>query len=122
MWRRTGDKEESTKPATVDAKTGIELLQQQIEEAKRLLENRPIKPAEHTAWNNATREYLARIYGSNSPNIETIISAPGKTPVWMGMPDTVFERYEASGMENKITMLEACVLRLELDSLEANKK
>jgi hypothetical protein len=40
----------------------------------------------------------------------------------MGMPDAVLERYEASSIENKITMLEACVLRLELDVAEADKK
>ncbi len=120
MWRRTGTKEELEKPASVDAKMGIELLQKQIEEAKRLLENRPIRPEEHSAWNNATREDLTRIYGSNSPNIETIISAPGNTPVWMGMSDAVLERYEASSIENKITMLEACILWLKLEITDAN--
>ncbi|MEE9609667.1 MAG: hypothetical protein V3W19_00365 [Desulfatiglandales bacterium] len=120
MWRRTGTKEELEKPASVDAKTGIALLHQQIEEAKRLLDNRPIKSAEYLAWNNATREDLTRIYGSNSPNIETIISAPGNTPVWMGMSDAVLERYEASSIENKITMLEACILWLKLEITDAN--
>lgn len=122
MRRGEGSKEEPEKPAAVDAKTGIELLQQQIEEAKRLLANRPIKLAEHIAWNSSTRGYLVRVYGSNSPNIETIVSAPGNTPVWMGMPAAVLERYEASSIENKITMLEACVLQLDLDSLKADKK
>ena len=38
------------------------------------------------------------------------------------MPAAVLERYEASSIENKITMLEACVLQLDLDSLKADKK
>jgi hypothetical protein len=122
MWRRKLAKEEPGKPAPADAKTGIVLLQEQIEGARRLLAHRPIKPAEHATWNNATRAYLVRMYGPNSPNVKTIISAPGTTPVWLGMPDGVLERYEASSMENKITMLESCVLRLELASVEANKK
>lgn len=116
MWRRTGTKEELEKPASVDAKTGIALLQKQIEEAKRLLDNRPIKSAEYLAWNNATREDLTRIYGSNSPNIETIISAPGNTPVWMGMSDALLERYEASSIENKIGMINSCIIWLRRKS------
>jgi hypothetical protein len=119
MWRRTGSKQEFEKSECVDAKTGIALLQQQVEEAKQLFKNRPIEPAKHTAWNNDTRECLARIYGSNSPNIESVLSAPGNTSVWMGMSDAVLERYQASSMENKITMLEACILSLKLQILEA---
>ena len=116
MWRRAGTKVELEKPESVDAKTGIKLLQQQIEEARRLLDNRPIKLAEYLAWNNTTREDLARIYGPNSPNIESIISAPGNTPVWMGMPEAVAERYEASSIENKVQMLKSCIVWLKRKS------
>lgn len=105
----------------MDAKTGIALLQQQVKGAKQLLEKRHINPDQHTAWNNATREYLAKIYGMNSPNIETVISAPGNTPVWMGMADTVLERYKASSLENKITMLEFCILSLKVQISEGAK-
>ena len=119
MWRGKGSKEKLETPESVDGKRGFELLLKQIEEARRLLGNRPIKSAEYFAWNNATREYLAGIYGSNSPNIETIISAPGRTPVWMGMSDVVLEKYRASSMENKIKMLEACVLWLNLQIAQA---
>ncbi len=37
----------------------------------------------------------------------------------MGMPDAVLERYEASSIDNKITMLEAYILSLELQISEA---
>jgi hypothetical protein len=97
----------------VDPKTGIELLQEQISEAKQLLKNRPIKSMDHAIWNKTTRDYLIRIFGPDSPNIDTIISAPGSTAVWMGMPITVAEKYVASSMENKTQLLEGCIVSLK---------
>ena len=97
----------------VDPETGIELLQKQISEARHLLENRPIKSMDHAVWNKTTQDYLIRIFGPDSPNIDTIISAPGSTAVWMGMPITVAERYEASSIENKTQLLEDCIVSLK---------
>jgi len=101
---------------TVDMKTGVELLQKQIETAKQMLKSRPIRTKDLTAWNNKTREYLIKIYGAGSPNIDTIVMASGNTPVWMGMPQAVCEKFEASSIENKIQMLATCVVSLKLKS------
>lgn len=104
----------SARSGSVDIKTGIELLQKQIEAAEQMLKNRPVRTKDLTAWNNKTREYLIKIYGAGSPNIDTIVKASGSTPVWMGMPQAVCEKYEASSIENKIQMLAACVVSLKL--------
>lgn len=101
-------------PGSVDIKKGIALLQSQIEAAARMLKNRPIRSEDHAAWNNKTREYLIKIYGAGSPNIDTIITASGDTPVWLGMPQEVRERFEASSIENKVQLLAACMVSLEL--------
>jgi hypothetical protein len=103
-------------PRSIDAEAGINLLLKQIEEAKKLLDNRPIKSADHTAWNNTTREYLIKVFGSRSPNIHTILHAPGEGAVWLGMPDHVYENYQASSIENKIGMLNSCVVWLKSKS------
>jgi len=78
----------------------------------------------NSAWNNKTREYLIKIYGAGSPNIDTIVKASGSTPVWMGMPQAVCEKFEASSIENKIQMLATCVVSLKLksDQLKMKKK
>jgi hypothetical protein len=102
----------------VNMKTGIDLLQEQIETAKQLLDNRPIESKDHAAWNNRTHECLIKIYGERSPNIDTIVEASGEAPVWLFMPDDAAEKYEASCLENKIKLLEGCVVALELKAKE----
>ena len=103
----------------VDMETGIDLLQKQIEAAKQLLENRPVKSEDHTSWNNTTQEYLIRIYGERSPNIDTIVNASGKAPVWLFMPHDAAERDEAARLEDKMQKLEQCVVALKRKTREA---
>ena len=103
---------------TVYPEIGIELLRKQINEAKKLLKNRPIKTRDYAIWNETTRDYLIRIFGPASPNIDTIISAPGSTAVWLGMPRAATEKYEASSIENKIQLLEGCIVSLRRSDVE----
>jgi len=98
----------------VDIKTGIDLLQEQIEGAKRLLKNRPVKSEDHESWNDTTHAYLIRIYGERSPNIDTIVEASGDAPTWLFMPDDAAEKYEAARLEDKMQKLEQCVVALKL--------
>jgi len=97
---------------SVDFRTGIELLQKQIQQAEHLLEKRPLPSKDHAIWNNTTRECLTNIYGAGSPNIDTIVQAPGSRAVWLGMPKDAAERYEAACLENKIQLLAGCIASL----------
>ncbi len=98
--------------ARIDFRTGIELLQKQIQLAEHLLKKRPIHSKDHAIWNDTTRECLTKIYGAGSPNIDTIIQAPGNRAVWLGMPKDAAEKYNAAGLENKIQLLEGCIASL----------
>ena len=98
----------------VDMKTGIDLLQEQVEAAKQLLDKRPITSEDHESWNETTHEYLIRIYGQRSPNIDTIVEASGDAPTWLFMPDDAAEKYEAACLEDKMQKLEQCVVALKL--------
>jgi hypothetical protein len=122
MFRKTKFKKIPQRLESVTIKAGIELLAEQVEEAKGLLNNRPIQSKDHQDWNNTTREYLIKIYGSKSPNIGTIISAPGQSAVWLGMSDATRECYEASSIENKIYMLENCIVSLKLKAKRSETK
>jgi hypothetical protein len=108
-----GKKKEEKILEPVDIKTGIDLLQEQIEAAKQLLNNQPVKSEDHESWNNRTHEYLIRIYGERSPNLDTITRASGGAPTWIFMPDDVAESYEASSLENQMQLLEGCVVTLK---------
>jgi hypothetical protein len=106
----------------MDYKTGIELLQKQIKQAEHLLKNRPLHSKDHAIWNDTTRDCLTRIYGLGSPNIDTIVRAPGSQPVWLGMPKAAAERYEASCIENRILLLEGCIASLKLKAQSASHR
>ena len=116
LWKKN-EEEKMLEP--VDIKTGIELLLKQIEQAKQLLNTRPIKSKDLKVWNSQTRECLIRIYGERSPNLDTIVEASGGAPVWLFMSDDAAERDEASCLENKIKLLEGCVVALKRKDREA---
>ena len=108
---RKKKKEEVLEP--VDTQTGIGMLQEQIEHARQILNRRPIPADDNQVWNEKTEEVLTRIYGPGSPNIDTIVGAVGDAPAWIFMPDDVAEKYGASCLENKIKLLEGCVVALK---------
>ena len=68
-----------------DIKTSIALLEQQIEAALVLLDYRPLNNNLHAAWNEETKRCLVEIYGIESPNVRSIETTVGATPLWMGM-------------------------------------
>ena len=108
-----GKKKEEKILEPVDLEAGIEMLQEQIKAAKRLLGSRPVNSADLDSWNDTTHEYLIKIYGERSPNIDTIIRASGDEAVWLFMPDDAAEKYEAGRLEDKMQKLEQCVVALK---------
>ena len=98
---------------SVDPAAGVQLLNRQIEAAKQILLKRPISSKDYAAWNDQTKTYLIQVYGERSPNIDTISEASGTAPAWLFMPDDVAEQNKASGLENKIKLLEGCVVALK---------
>lgn len=115
MARRTKSKEEPDILRSVDPKTGIQLLKKQIKKAEYFLTNRPIVTSDHTAWNNNTRDYLIKTFGSKSPNVNAVIHASSSVGLYVGMGDAEFERYMASIIENQIKMLRSCIEQLETE-------
>ena len=97
----------------VDFKSGIEMMQKQIEQARQLLSTGPIALKDIKVWNAQTAQLLTRIYGEGSPNIDTIVKASGEAPVWLFMPDDAAQKYEISRLENKIKLLKGCVVALK---------
>jgi predicted nucleotide-binding protein len=107
--------EESEIPRSLPPQKGIQLLQKQIQKAEGLLANRPISSSDHTAWENVTRDYLVKAFGSKSPNVNTVLHASSDHSLSMGMGDVAFERYLASQFTNQIKMLLSCMDVLETE-------
>lgn len=115
MARKRKAPEEPDIPPSIEPKTGISLLQKQAEKAETLLANRPLATSDHTAWNNTTREYLIKVFGSKSENIRSVIYASSSKDLYANMGDRKLEEYEASQLENQIKMLESCIEQLKTE-------
>jgi len=96
-----------------DIEDGIVLLERQIEGARHLLKQRPLNNKVHAAWSEETRSCLIKIYGTSSPNVRSIETTVGATPVWMGMPPEIAETYQASRLERSMSMLKSCIVSLK---------
>ncbi len=115
MAQRSKSKEEPEIQRSFDPKTGIQLLQRQIDKAKELLAKSPIDTSDHTAWINTTRGYLIKAFGSKSPNVTSVIHTSSSVGLDRGMEDTEYEKYIASLIENQIKMLNSCIEQLETE-------
>ena len=51
---------------------GIKLLNTQITKGQALLSSRPISSDNHGSWELVTRNYLEKVFGSNSPNVSSV--------------------------------------------------
>ena len=65
----------SVSPERLDLKSSIDLLDGIIEKAKLLQKDRPFNLQEYAKWNEETRACLTRIYGSDSPNVFSIVES-----------------------------------------------
>lgn len=115
MARKSGHSEEPDIPPSVDKPTGMALLKKQIEKAKNLLAADLDDWSDHTAWNNTTRDFLIKTFGSKSPNVDAVIHASSSVPMHMGMSDYAMKGYKRSLIENQIKMLDSCLEQLETD-------
>ncbi len=115
MARKSISKEEPEIPRSLDPKMSVQLLQKQIKKAEELLAKGPIVSSRHAAWNNTTRDYLIRAFGSESPNVHAVIYASSDVGLHVNMSNAESERYMASLIDNQIKMLRSCIEQLETE-------
>lgn len=112
--RKSTESPPATLP-TVPPETGIVLLRKLIEKATELRNLPNLQSSDEDAWRNLSRDYLTRTFGSNSPNVNSVIHASGDDGIYMGMSDSEFQQYLRSGFDNKIKLLNSCIEQLETD-------
>ncbi len=104
-----------TTPPSVDAATGITLLQKLVEKATDLREKPDLEESDVTAWCTTARDFLVRTFGSESPNVNAVLRAFGDGGFHVGMGDHGFANYLRSGLTNKIKILDSCIEQLQID-------
>lgn len=97
------------------AATGIEFLKKLIGKANDLSAKPDLQQSDVSAWRTLARDYLVRTFGSASPNVNAVLHASGDGGVRVGMGDHQFRNYLASGLANKIKILESCIEQLSTD-------
>lgn len=107
--------EQSHTTPTVNAVTGIALLTKLIEKAEQLRDSDQLQSSDEQPWTNLARDYLTRVFGSGSPNLNSVLYASGDGGMYMGMSDYEYLQYMRSGFNNKIKMLQSCIEQLQTD-------
>jgi predicted nucleotide-binding protein len=99
----------------IDPAEGVRRLNQQIERARELIRNRPIKSDKYNAWELLTRNFLGQAFGVLSPNVNAIsdIGKYGSFPT--GANDEWWENHRAKNLQAKISSLEGLVELLETE-------
>lgn len=113
--RPTQNQAPASIPPSVPPATGIALLQKLIEKAAALRDKPDLQTSDEQAWINLARDYLTRTFGSNSPNVNSVLHASGDGGLHIGMEDYEFQQYQRSGISNKIKILESCIEQLDTD-------
>ena len=102
-------------PVSVPPETGITLLKKLIGRATELRGLPNLQTSDEDAWRNLARDYLVRIFGSNSPNVNSVLHASGDGGMYTGISDHEYQEYMRSGFDNKIKLLNTCIEQLETD-------
>jgi hypothetical protein len=103
-----------------DIAAAIQQLEAQIENGRQLLQQTHPEPGRFARWNRENEAVLIQVYGRKSPNVTTITRSAGNTPVWLGMPLEVRNRYHRSAMENRVRKMEGCVKALRRKAARAD--
>lgn len=113
--RPTRPKPPSPVGPSVPPAIGITLLQKLIEKAQVLYEKPDLQSSDGSAWNILARNYLTKVFGSDSPNVGSVLHASGDSGVYVGMSEDEYQQYLRSGFESKVKILKSCIEQLETD-------
>lgn len=102
-------------PRSIDAQTGVRLINRQMNKGLDLHRNRPVTNTDHRSWESTTRDILTKSFGSNSKNITDVLHASSDYPLFVGMSEHQSEQYTASQLLNQIKMLQSCIDQLETE-------
>lgn len=102
-------------PPSVPPDRAIELLRRQQERAEELLENRPLPEDEHRAWKMTTRDFLVKAFGSESPNVSSVMDIGKYGAFPMNASDEWWENNRAEDLQSQITALGSVIEILETE-------
>jgi predicted nucleotide-binding protein len=107
----------------IDPRTGIDLLNKQIEAGKTLLSSRPISSDNYSTWELVTKNVLEKAFGKNTDNVRSITDVGKYGAFPMNAGEAYWENERFDNLGTQITKMEGLikVLELELPLVRAEK-
>lgn len=105
--RSTGPPEPG--PREISPEKGIHLLRGQMEKGRALLAARPLSSDEYSSWKILTRNYLEKVFGTNSSNVSAITAVGSYGSFPMNASEAWWENNRAQNLETQIKRLEGLV-------------
>jgi predicted nucleotide-binding protein len=102
-------------PPSISPARGIELLNRQYEKGQSLLSNRPTKEEEYAAWENITREYLSKSFGSDSPNVRSVLDIGKGGGFLLDADESYWENRRADSLQRQLVMIKGLIEVLETE-------
>lgn len=81
-----------------------------------MLERRPLKGGDYSAWRNTTREILIKCFGSDSGNVRSFSAVGTVGSFLMNASEREYEEQRAELLEKQLSLLESCRELLEIES------
>ena len=111
---------------SVTPEQGIKLIGNLIEKGGAILGVRPFPSDKYQAWCTMARDFLAKIFGSLSPNVSSVMDVGRYGSIPMNAGEDYWEKHRMHSLEKQLTILEGLkeVLETEiaLDTPEATPR
>jgi hypothetical protein len=92
--------------------TAIAQIRQRITSAQELVAREDLHDDDCYAWDNTTRDVLVRAFGSDSPNVNSVVYAVGGV-TYVGMSDHQLTELQRDKKRRQIKLLESCIEQLQ---------
>lgn len=101
-------------PPTVGPEQALSLLRMQSKNGQALLDNGAISEGEEQAWEAATEEALRRSFGSDSPNINRVMSV-GQWAMYGGGTDEQYAAQRMKDMKDRMAIIDGLIELIATD-------
>lgn len=91
---------------SVTPEQGLILIGKLIEKGKHLLGSPPINADDYEAWCTVARDYLAKTFGSLSPNLSAVMDIGRYGAFPMNASEAFWERQRAANLQKQLTVLQ----------------
>jgi predicted nucleotide-binding protein len=112
-----------TIPASLPHDQGIFLLEKQLEAGKQLLGEDALAEDRYGSWETVTRNYLTKVFGSDSPNVSAVMDVGKYGAFPMNAGASWWEKHRRKSLQTQITELSGLVEMIKTElSLEKTPK